>query len=291
MTRIDLLLVVLTNIVWGSNVIASKFGLVHFPPLLFTSLRFATVLLFLFPLLLQPLHGQGRRLLLIGLTMGIMHYSLVFTGLALSHDISSVAIASQLYVPFSTLMAVLFLGERIAWRRTLGMTIAFLGVAVISFDPAVFSNLLALAFVSTAALMMAISNIFISQMRGRIKPMALQVWVALIAAPGLLLLSLTLETGQWTAMTDASLSQWSSVLYSSVGATIIGHGILAYLLSRYPVSMVTPMMLPTPLIGVIFGVIFWGDQLSAELIIGGSMTLFGVAVIALRSAKKLQQKQ
>jgi O-acetylserine/cysteine efflux transporter len=49
--------------------------------------------------------------------------------------VASVAIATQLGVPFTTLMSVLFLGEVIRWRRWLGIALAFAGVAVIGFQP------------------------------------------------------------------------------------------------------------------------------------------------------------
>ena len=47
----------------------------------------------------------------IALVQGILHFSLIFAGLEASGDIASVAIASQLYVPFSTVLALFLLGE------------------------------------------------------------------------------------------------------------------------------------------------------------------------------------
>lgn len=290
MTNKDLLLALIVNIFWAFNFIAAKYGLAHFPAFLFTALRFLLLLLLLAPLL-RPVPGHTRRLLLIGLVMGVGHFSLMFWGMSISSDVSSIAIASQLYVPFSTLLAVLFLSETIRWRRTLGMVVAFLGVMVIGFDPAVLDNLAGLLLVAGAALAMAAANIFISQLRGQVKPLALQVWVALIATPGLLILSLIFEQGQWQALRSAGLLEWSSVVYSTIGASVIGHGVLAYLLGRYPVSTVSPFMLLTPVLAVGFGVTIWGDHLTWQLLLGGGMTLVGVAIIALRSARKLDQSR
>ena len=290
MTNKDLLLALIVNIFWAFNFVAAKYGLAHFPAFLFTALRFLLLLILLAPLL-RPVPGHTRRLLLIGLVMGIGHFSLMFWGMSVSSDVSSIAIASQLYVPFSTLLAVLFLSETIRWRRTLGMVVAFLGVMVIGFDPAVLDNLVGLLLVAGAALAMAAANIFISQLRGQVKPLALQVWVALIAMPGLLILSLIFEQGQWQALRSAGLLEWSSVAYSTIGASVIGHGVLAYLLGRYPVSTVSPFMLLTPVFAVTFGVTIWGDQLTWQLLLGGGMTLVGVAIIALRSARKLDQSK
>ncbi|MCB1805724.1 MAG: EamA family transporter, partial [Candidatus Competibacteraceae bacterium] len=116
MTNKDLLLALIVNIFWAFNFVAAKYGLAHFPAFLFTALRFLLLLILLAPLL-RPVPGHTRRLLLIGLVMGIGHFSLMFWGMSVSSDVSSIAIASQLYVPFSTLLAVLFLSETIRWRR------------------------------------------------------------------------------------------------------------------------------------------------------------------------------
>jgi drug/metabolite transporter (DMT)-like permease len=45
----------------------------------------------------------------------------MYSGVALSGNMSSVAIAAQLGVPFATLLSIGFLGERIHWRRWLGI--------------------------------------------------------------------------------------------------------------------------------------------------------------------------
>ena len=290
MSAQHLLFALLANLAWAFNFIAAKYGLAHFPPLFFTGMRFALLLVLLFPLLKIVL-GEMRRVLLVGLVLGVVHFSLMFYGLAMSSDVSSVALANQLYVPFSTVLAVLFLGERIRWRRTLGLIVAFSGVVVIGFDPVVFDNLLSLLLVAGAALAIAVANIFISQMRGRVSPMNLQAWIALVAAPSLLLLSLLFESGQWQAVTSADWLLWLTPIYSTLGASIIGHGAVAFLLGRYPVSTVTPLMLLTPLFAVIFGLTLWGDEPTPQLMLGGVLTLIGVGIIVLRSSQRLRQAE
>lgn len=288
----DLLLTFVINISWAFNFVAGKYGLEHFTPFLFTTLRFALVLILLAPLLqIMTVYRAGllKHLILIGLVLGVGHFSFMFWSMAVSHDISSIAIASQLYVPFSTLLGVFLLGEKIGWRRILGLTVAFAGVLLIGFDPAVLNNITGLLLVTCAAIAMALGNLLISQLKGRIKPLAIQAWVALVAAPGLFCLSLLFEHSQWQLIGSASWSQWSAVAYSSIGASLVGHGVLAYLLGRYPISTVTPFMLLMPVFAVFFGVWLWGDQLTWQLVVGGMMTLIGVAIIMLRTVRKQEQ--
>ena len=110
----------LANVAWAFNFIAGKAGVTHFQPFLFTALRFAALLLALLPFL-RWLPGRMRQILSIALVMGIVHFALVFLGLGASGDVSSVAIASQLYVPVSALLALVWLGETLDRRRLAGI--------------------------------------------------------------------------------------------------------------------------------------------------------------------------
>ena len=106
----DLLLALLANTALAFNFIAGKAGVEHFPPLLFSALRFAILLLLLLPWL-RWLPGKMRQVLEISFVLGVLHFSMNFIGLEASGDIASVAIAAQLYVPFSTLLAVVLAGR------------------------------------------------------------------------------------------------------------------------------------------------------------------------------------
>lgn len=279
MKSTDLLLALLANAAWAFNFIAGKAGVTHFHPFLFTALRFGILLLALLPFL-RWIPGRMRGVLGIALVLGVLHFSLVFAGLEASGDIASVAIASQLYVPFSALLALLTLGEVLDWRRWLGIASAFGGVLVIGFDPVALQHLDALLLITAGALAMAVATIQMRRLRG-VGVFVLQAWIALCATPALALLSLLFEQGQWTAVRTATWLELAAPLYSAIGASLVGHGIVYYLLGRYPVGVTTPLMLLTPILAVAFGVLLWGDVLTWKLILGGMLTLSGIAIITL----------
>ncbi len=273
----DLLLALLANAVWALNFLVGKAGVAHFPPLLFSTLRFAALLLLLLPWLRwQP--GKMRQVLQISVMLGVLHFSMIFIGLDASGDIASVAIAAQLYVPFSALLAVFWLGERIERRGVVGIAAAFSGVLVIGFDPTVFAHLDALAWIVGAAWAMAVATILMRRLSG-VGVLALQAWVGAVATPSQLLLSLLVEQGQWTALHTARPLDFALPVYSAIGASMIGHGIVYYLLTRYPVSLMTPVLLLSPVLAVALGVLFWGDQPTWKLALGGLMTLAGVTLV------------
>ena len=279
-----LLLALLINLAWAFNFIAGKLGVAHFQPLLFSSLRFTLLLGLLWPWLRPADARQRLALLQVGLTLGIGHFSLMFLGLALSTDISSVAILGQLYIPFSSLLAVFWLGERMSLQQIIGVSVAFLGVMLIGFDPVVFQHLDAALLVLGAALLMAVATVQMRQLRG-VGVFTLQGWIALCGAPGLLLLSLLFEQQQWQALTSASWQHWAAPIYSALGASLLGHGLLSYLLRHYPVSVTAPLLLFTPVFAVALGVLVWGDQLTWKLVAGGLLTLLGIAVVTWQPKK------
>jgi O-acetylserine/cysteine efflux transporter len=132
---------------------------------------------------------------------------------------------------------------------------------------------------------MAVATIQMRQLR-EVSVFALQAWIALCATPALALLSLLFEHDQWDAVRTATVLELAAPAYSALGASLVGHGIVYSLLGRYPVSVTTPLMLLSPVLAVAFGVLLWGDVLTWKLVLGGSLTLTGIVVIAVPAAAR-----
>ena len=279
-----LVLVLVVNAAWGYAFVAAKIGVEHYPPIFFTALRWAIIAVLLAGFLRAP-RGQIKLLIGISLTMGALHYALMYTGFSLSSDVASVAIAQQLSVPFATIMGVVFLSERIGWRRVLAITVAFAGVIVIGFDPVIFDHVTALILVAAAASMFAVGNILIKRTEG-LSTWSIQAWMAVMSAPQLLVLSLLLEEGQWHALVNPNPTGLWALSYAVVGTSLIGVGGWYYLLQRYPVSLISPLGLLTPVFGIVAGVTFMGDSLSPELIGGGALTLASVGFILVCATRR-----
>lgn len=279
MTLPHLLLALLANFAWGFNFIAGKIGAAQFQPLFFTSIRFLFLLIIMLPWL-KPASGYMKPLLRVSFLLGVVHFGMVFIGLNAGGNIASIAITTQLYVPFSAILATLFLRERITCIRILAIGIALLGVMVIGFDPTVFNHLDAILWVSGAAFAMAVATVLMRQCPN-LGVFRLQAWIAAVALPSLLLLSLIFESGHAHIISQTHLIDLWSPLYSAVAASVVGHGIVYYLLGRYPVSSVTPLLLLAPILASIFGVFCFGDTLGWKLIVGGAMTLLGILLVSI----------
>ena len=159
-----------------------------------------------------------------------------------------------------------------------GIALAFGGVLVIGFDPVVFRHLDALLLVTAGAAAMALATIQMRRLRG-VGVFALQAWIALCATPALALLSLLFEQGAVDRSTHGEHTGTGRASLFRRGRILIGHGIVYYLLGRYPVGVTTPLLLLNPVLAVAFGVLLWGDILTWKLALGGAMTLAGIAGI------------
>jgi O-acetylserine/cysteine efflux transporter len=279
----DLALLVAINLAWGFNLIASKTGVGEFPPIFFTALRFSVLALCLLPWLrLHP--GAMRNLVAAALLTGPAAFALMFIGIARVHDVSTVAIASQLGVPFQTLLSVWLLGESIRWRRKLGIALAFGGVALISFDPLIVRNLPGLSLVVASTFLGSLGVIFIKNLRG-VRPLELQAWVAASAAATLLPTSLLVESGQWAAVQHADWRGWGALAYTAIVASLFAHTSWYYLVGRYPVSRLSAVTLLSPLFGILFGVTLMGDPLTTRMIAGSAVALTGVYIVIRRERR------
>ena len=213
----DLALILLVNFLWASNFLAAKIGLEEFPPLFFTALRFALVIVVMLPFISLP-HGYWRKLMVVGLMMGILHYSLMFWGLSIASDISPVAIVNQTFVPFSALLAVIFLKERLGWRRWTAIIIAFMGVMVIGFDPVIFDSFLSPGLVAVASFFLSVNMVIVRTMPG-IGALNLTFRTAAIAFLPILILSFIFETGQMSGLQSAGWEEWLAVTFSAVATS------------------------------------------------------------------------
>lgn len=281
--RTHLWRLVLINAVWGFNIVAVKLSADRFPPIFLSFLRFLIVGLLVWPWL-RLRRGEMRWLLTAATCSGGLQFALMYSGVALSGSMSSVAIASQLGVPFATLLSVFLLGERIHWRRWLGIATAFAGVVVLGFSPEVFVSRPGLILVVSAAFIGAVGLVAIKRVR-ELEPLELQAWLAWGSLPLLLPLSLALEHGQLASLGSAGLTGWSALLYSAVFASLFAHTAYFALIRRYPVSSVAPVTVLSPLMSVMFSVLLLGDVLDTRMILGGLLALSGVTVIVTRERR------
>lgn len=281
----DLALILVICVVWAGNFVAAAQGMQQFSPFLFMILRFLLVLGLLVPFLRLPPPGQWPRLIGVSLSIGGLHFALIFWALSRSADISSVAIVQQTYIPIAVLLAMGLMRERVGWKTLGAVLVAFLGVLVVGFDPLVLQQRDVLVIALASALFQALGSIYQRGIRG-IGVMSFQAWTAVISLPLLLTSTLLFEQGQLEAIRAAQWQHWAAIGYSAILSSIVGHGLFFFLVQRHPVSSVMPYLQLTPVLAVVFGIVVWGDRPGGRLLIGGVLVIAGILIITLRARQR-----
>lgn len=277
----DFALLTLVCLVWALNTIISKYVVsdLAVPPLFYAALRFMIVLALVFPWL-RPVPKPLWRIVAVGLLMGGGSFALVFLGLKNAAP-SAVAVVSQLGVPMTTLLSMVMLGEKVRWRRGLGIALTFAGVVCVMWDPGGFHLTGGLAFIALSAFLGSLGAVMMKQVEG-VKPLQFQAWVGLSSAPPLLAASLLWETGQAASVISAGWPFVGAVVFSALVVSVVGHTTYYGLIQRYEANLISPLTLMTPLATIALGVVLTNDPFDLRMGVGTAIALAGVLIIALR---------
>jgi len=282
----QILLALIVPITWGFGYALTKIGMDQFTPLLLMSLRFgiAGLILVWFT---KPPWGFMRELFIIAFIGSTIQYGFTYYGLK-GIDVSTASILVQLEGPILALLSTLILKERLGLPRALGMGLAFTGVVVIAGEPRLSDSLDSVALVITGAVFWAIAQIMISRLKS-LSGITILAWIAIIATPQMLLISLVIEEGQWESIKTANLVDWSIVFYLSFIMTVIGYSVWYHLLRICDVSKISPFLMLLPVTSIIAGMVLLNEQFTLAMGIGGVLVMTGVAstLIKWREPTKL----
>ena len=286
MTAIDILTLLLVTLVWGVNFAVVKIGLAQLPPILFVSLRFFLVAALLLPFLKRPRHKRGL-ILLLGITLGVIHFSMFFLGVS-GLEVSTAAIAIQLQVPFASILAAIVYRDRLGWRRLLGMAFAFAGVALVAGAPRSNPAIGPLLLVIGAACFWSIASMIMKEIGDELDVLSLNGWVAVIAAPLLLGVSAIFEHGHVGAILASDWRAWLSLLFQACLVTLFGYSVWYRMMRRFALNQVVPFTLLVPVFGVMSGVLCLGERLTPVMLGGAALTIVGVGIIVVRRPRLVE---
>ncbi|MEU8551462.1 EamA family transporter [Streptomyces roseoverticillatus] len=286
MRPLHLSLAVLVAAVWGVNFVVIDFGLAHFPPLLFSALRFLAAAVPAVFLVGRP-QVRWRWIVAVGLVLGVGKFGLLFTGMHLGMPAGLSSLVLQAQAVFTALFATAVLGEHLGRTRLLGMGTAVAGIAVAAVDEGTSGPLLGFALVVTAAALWGVSNIVT---RKAAPPDALNfmVWVSTVPVLPLLLLSLLFEGPEADAEALRSLD-WSgagAILFVAWVSTVLGFGAWGFLLRTYDASAVAPFSLLVPVFGMSSAALVLGEDVSPLRWGAALLLVSGVGVTALAGRRR-----
>lgn len=272
-------LILLVILVWAFNFVVVRTSVQEMPPILLTGLRFALVAALLLPFVRRP--KRIGPVIGIAISMGILHFICMFTAIGTGAPVAPLAIIAHLNVPISSLLAAIFLGDRLGPWRIGGMLLAIAGIALMSFEPTVLSYAGAMVLALLAAVFWAMGNVQ-AKYYGITDVLGLNAYMALFSAPPLVILSLLFEPGSAQSVFDATWRAWFGIVYMSVMVTVFGYTVWFTLIQRYSVNVVTPWILLTPPMVAVLGWWFLNEPLTWRIVAGGVIALIGVGVVVIR---------
>lgn len=280
----DFVLLVGICLAWALSNVLSKIvvGPWDVPPLAFAAVRFLLVTLVTLPWLL-PAPRPVWRVVAVGMLMGGGNFALLFVGLQTASP-SAAAIVVQIGVPLTTLLSVLMLGERIAWRRGIGILLTLSGALVVIWNPQGLSLSRGLWFVAGAAAAGSLGAVLMKQMDD-INPLRFQAWVGFTSLLPLTAGTLLWETQQYARVVAAGWPFVAVVLFTALIVSVVAHTAYYRLIQKYEANLLAPLTLLAPLATIALGVLITGDRFDARMAVGTVLALCGVLIVAMRSAQ------
>ena len=283
MTFRDILLAISVPLLWGIGFVVTKPGMEYFPPMLINGLRWGLsglILVWWFPIPKKYL----KNIFLISIIGCTIQYSLTFSGLNII-DASSAVLFVQCEVPFGVLIAYFFLKEKPKIKNLFGILIAFIGLIVLSGSPDLQGKYIGVILVLGGAFTWALGQVFIKPISEKINGITLTAWVGVFAGPQLIFASHLIEGNVLINIFEANYEAWLIVFYLALLMNGLGYSIWYYVLGKYPVNKVLPVMLLLPLTGVITAILFLGERPDIKVFIGGIIIIIGVSLILFEKIK------
>lgn len=279
-------LAVLVAALWGVNFVVIELGLDHFPPLLFSALRFLVAALPALFFVGRP-KVAWKWIVGVGLALGVAKFGLLFIGMDRGMGAGLSSLVLQVQAVFTALFAALVLGERPGRVRLLGMGVALAGIGVAAVDEGASGPVPAFVLVLAAAACWGVSNVLT---RRAAPPDALNFMVWVSTVPVLPLLGLSLLFEGWGRDRDALAAlDWSGagiIVYVAWVVTIFGFGAWGFLLSRYQASSVAPFTLLVPVFGMSSAALLLDESVSPLRWCAAALLVGGVALTSPSGARR-----
>ena len=279
MTTRDFGLLFLACLLWAAHTIVSKIVVSEMavPPLFYAAVRYGLVALVALPWLL-PVPRPVWRIFCVGILMGGGGFALFFLGLKTATP-SSAAIVGQLSLPLTIVLSILILGETVSLRRVVGVVLAFLGGIIVMWNPENgFPLSGGLLLVLASALAGSLAAVMMKQIDG-VKPLQFQAWVGAASVIPLVGLTAIFETNQYSLAVAAGWPFVMAVLFSALVVSMLAHTIYYSLIRIYPANLIAPLIILSPLLTVILGILITQDPFDLRMALGTTTALVGVIII------------
>ena len=275
----------LVPIFLGFGFVIAKPAFESFPPVLLMGLRFmfaASILIWWFPI---P-RGYLKKIFIASFIANTLQYSITYSGLNLI-DASAAVLLVQTEVPFGVIFAYFMLREKPTVRALIGISIAFVGVYILTGSPNLDGKFIGIGLTIIGSATWALGQVLVKPLSKEINPLALVAWLALFSAPILIVFSSIFDGNTINYLSNAKFEHWIIAIYIGFIMQPITYGCFYYVLKNNPLYKVLPIVtMGIPPTGLLAAIFLLGEKPTQELFIGGAIIIIGVILIVFTKNKK-----
>ncbi len=283
--HLALWLLAILTIVWGFNWPIMRVGVLGVEPWTFRA--FSTVFGGIALLIAAYVGGQRirvpwdqfRLICLIG-PVSIGGW-MVFSALGLEHMASGRAAIVAYTMPlWAVIFARLFLGEKITWRRSVGLFIGLSGMVIlISGDlPAIGESPLGVIYMLCGAVSWGLGTVLFKRAPWRIPVPVIIGWQLLVIAVPITIVAFLTETPRL----DYSAWSWFTIAYQIFAGALIGNYAWAKIVTLLPAGVAAISSLVIPVIGVISGAVILGEPVTWRELVALACVVAALAFVLVR---------
>ena len=280
----DILIAISVPILLGFGFVIAKPAMLHFPPYLLMGMRFtipALILVWWFPM---P-KGLFLDLFKVSFIGSTLQYGLTYNGLNII-DASSAVLLVQLEVPFGILIAFFLLKEIPSIKNIVGLVIAFFGVFILTGAPNLEGKYFGVLLVLSGAFTWSLGAVMAKPLSKKIGAFALMTWLCVFSGPMLILISVIFNGNPIQYILSANFYSWLTLIYLGFFMQPVAYGAWYYVLRKYPVNKVMPVLLLLPVTGLITSIFLLGENPPKQVFLGGTIIVFGVGMILFGKRNK-----
>ena len=274
----DTIIASLVPIFLGFGFVIAKPAFESFPPILLMGIRFifaASILIWWFPI---P-RAYLKKIFVASFIANTLQYSITYTGLNLI-DASAAVLLVQTEVPFGVIFAYFMLKEIPTLRALIGISVAFVGVYILTGSPNLDGKIIGIALTILGSAIWALGQVIVKPLSKEINPLALVAWLAFFSGPILIGFSNFFEGNSLNYIKNASFNHWMIAIYIGFIMQPITYGCFYYVLKNNPIYKVLPIVtMGIPPTGLLAAIFILGEKPTIELFVGGTVIIIGVIMI------------
>ena len=265
-------------LIWGLNWVVMKTANTYFPPILFVTWRFGSGALILLAVAYwKKIPLPDAKFLPYIIITGILQLSLNNVAAQIGMQTISAGMACVLNYTaplWTAIIAHFVLNERLTRKKVFGIFLAIVGLYILMGLQGV-DDLSAAFIIILGAACAAAAYVIVKLRLSKCDMIQVTTWQMVFGAVTLVIYSSLFPQGEINWCLPAVLC----VIYNGALASALAFFLMNYILTHIEASTASIATLVAPVIGVLGGVVFLGEPLTAYIILGMILIFAGILIV------------